>query len=76
GLLYYGMHRVLGQEPTNPVVNTIAYTLIGTTIVGTIVFLILDGLSMEKGRTVKKRDIFTTRRQTRRRNPIRLGRRT
>lgn len=75
GLLYYGMHRVLGQEPTNPVVNTIAYTLIGTTIAGTIVFLILDGLSMEK-RNVRKREIFTPRRQTRRRNPIRLGRRT
>ncbi|HEY0048186.1 MAG TPA: rod shape-determining protein MreD [Pyrinomonadaceae bacterium] len=76
GLLYYGMHRILGQEPTNPVVNTIAYTLIGTTIAGTIVFLILDGLSMEKNRTARKRDIFTPRRQTRRRNPIRLGRRT
>ena len=75
-LLYYGMHRILGQEPVNPVVNTIAYTLIGTTIAGTIVFLILDGLSMEKTRTARKRDIFTPRRQTRRRNPIRLGRRT
>ncbi|HEX8249958.1 MAG TPA: rod shape-determining protein MreD [Pyrinomonadaceae bacterium] len=75
GLLYYAMHRILGQEPTNPVVNTIAYTLIGTTIAGTIVFLILDSLSMEK-RSARKRDIFTPRRQTRRRNPIRLGRRT
>jgi len=75
GLLYYGMHRILGQEPTNPFVNMIAYTLIGTTIAGTIVFLILDGLSMEK-RTARKREIFTPRRQTRRRNPIRLGRRT
>lgn len=76
GLLYYGMHRLLGQEPVNPVVNTIAYTLIGTTIAGTIVFLILDGLSMERNRSARKRDIFTARRQTRRRNPIRLGRRT
>lgn len=76
GLTYYGMHRLLGQEPTNPVVNTIAYTLIGTTIAGTIIFLILDGLSIEKARSARKREIFTSRRQTRRRNPIRLGRRT
>ncbi|MDQ3798864.1 MAG: rod shape-determining protein MreD [Acidobacteriota bacterium] len=76
GFTYYGMHRLLGQEPINPVVNTIAYTLIGTTIAGTIIFLILDGLSAEKARTVRKREIFTPRRQTRRRNPIRLGRRT
>lgn len=76
GLLYYGMHRLLGQEPTNPLVITIAYTLIGTTITGTIIFLILDGLSMERTRSARKRDIFPTRRQTRRRNPIRLGRRT
>lgn len=75
GLVYYGMHLVLGLAPTNPVVVTIAYTLIGTTIAGTIVFLILDSFSFEKTRTAKKRDIFTTRRQTRRRNPIRLGRR-
>lgn len=78
GLAYYGMHRLLGQAPTNPVVVTIAYMLIGTTVIGTIIFLILDGLSMERGRNAagRKRDIFTARRQTRRRNPIRLGRRT
>lgn len=77
GLIYYGMHRLLGQEPVNPVVVTIAYTLIGTTIAGTIIFLILDSFSVDKLRAgSRKREVFPSRRQTRRRNPIRLGRRT
>ena len=71
-LVYYGIHRLLGQEPTGEFVTTLAYTLIGTTIAGTIVYLILDSFFAEnvgKGR----REVFTPRRQTRRRNPIRLG---
>jgi len=71
-LVYYGMHRLLGQEPTGQFVTTIAYTLIGTTIAGTIIYLLLDSFFAEnigKGR----REVFTQRRQTRRRNPIRLG---
>lgn len=71
-LVYYGMHRLLGQEPTGPFVTTIAYTLIGTTISGTIIFLILNSVLIENVRR-GKREVFTPRRQTRRRNPIRLG---
>jgi rod shape-determining protein MreD len=76
GLLYFGMHRILGQETVNPIFETIAYSVLGTTIAGTIVFLILDGISFDRTRSARKREIFTPRRQTRRRNPIRLGRRT
>jgi rod shape-determining protein MreD len=71
-LVYYGMHRLLGQEPTGPFVPTLAYTLIGTTISGTIIFLILNSVLVENVRR-GKREVFTPRRQTRRRNPIRLG---
>ena len=71
-LVYYGMHRLLGQEPTGPFLTTIAYTLIGTTISGTIIFLILNSVLIENVRR-GKREVFTPRRQTRRRNPIRLG---
>lgn len=71
-LVYYGMHRLLGQEPTGQFVTTIAYSLIGTTITGTIIFLILSGFFVENTRR-GKREVFTPRRQTRRRNPIRLG---
>ncbi len=73
-LVFYGLHRMLGQEPSAPVVVTIAYSLIGTTIAGTFIYLILRALSTDKIRR-QKRDFFAPRRQTRRRNPIRLGRR-
>jgi rod shape-determining protein MreD len=71
-LIYYGAHRLLGQEPTVEVVVTISYTLIGTTIAGTIIYLLLDYVSAERARP-KRRDMFPARRQTRRRNPIRLS---
>lgn len=70
--VYYGMHRLLGQEPNGQFITTIAYTLIGTTITGTIIFLILNSVLVENVKR-GKREVFTPRRQTRRRNPIRLG---
>lgn len=71
-LVYYGLHRLLGQEPSVSVVTTVSYTLIGTTIAGTIVYLFLDFALSQKMRR-PRRDSFSSRRQTRRRNPIRLG---
>lgn len=71
-LVYYGMHRLLGQNPSGEFITTVAYSIIGTTIAGTIVFLILSNVfadNIKRGR----RETFATRRQTRRRNPIRLG---
>jgi rod shape-determining protein MreD len=70
-LIYYGMHKLLGQELFSPLFVTIGYTLIGTTIAGTIIYLVLDSFSANSFRS-RKRDMFTPRRQTRRRNPIRL----
>jgi rod shape-determining protein MreD len=71
-LVYFGLHRLLGQEPNMPLVTTVAYTLIGTTIAGTIIYLLLDFTLAQKMRR-PRRDNFSSRRQTRRRNPIRLG---
>ena len=71
-LVYYGMHRLLGQEPNGEIVTTLAYTLIGTTIAGTIIYLLLDSFFAENVKN-NRREVFTQRRQTRRRNPIRLG---
>jgi rod shape-determining protein MreD len=71
-LVYYGMHWLLGQPPTMPVFVVISYTLIGTTIAGTIVYLLLDFVSTERMRP-RRREMFPARRQTRRRNPIRLS---
>ena len=75
-LVYYGMHSLLGQAPVAPLVVTLAYSLIGTTIAGTIIFIILESIFVPGGLKRGKREVFTPRRQTRRRNPIRLGRRT
>ena len=71
-LVYFGMHRLLGLNPAGDVFVTIAYSLIGTTIAGTIVYLLLDFMLAERMRS-HKRDLLSTRRQTRRRNPIRLS---
>jgi rod shape-determining protein MreD len=71
-LVYYGTHRLLGQEPTGQVFVIISYTLIGTTIAGTMVYLLLDFVLTERARP-RRRDMFPARRQTRRRNPIRLS---
>jgi rod shape-determining protein MreD len=73
-LVYYGMHHLLGQEPNVPLIETMAYNLVGTTIVGTLTFFVLESFFSEKSKN-QRRDFFGTRRQTRRRNPIRLGRR-
>ncbi len=71
-LVYFGMHKLLGQNlGTQPFV-IIAYTLIGTTIAGTFIYLFLDSFSSSSLKR-KKRDFFAPRRETRRRNPIRLG---
>ena len=72
-LVYYGLHRLFGQAPAGDALVTGSYSLIGTTIAGTLIYLILQNLSTVKINKRKKRDIFTPRRQTRRRNPIRLS---
>lgn len=73
-LVYYGMHKLFGQDPNVSPIVTMAYTLIGTTIAGTIIYIILERLKSDNLRR-RKRDFFPQRqkRQTRRRNPIRLG---
>ncbi|PYS99823.1 MAG: rod shape-determining protein MreD [Acidobacteria bacterium] len=71
-LVYYGTHRLLGQAPTVDVTVVISYTLIGTTIAGTMIYLLLDFVLTERMRP-RRREMFPTRRQTRRRNPIRLS---
>lgn len=77
-LVYFFMHRLLGQQPIAPLVNTLAYSLIGTTIAGTLIFVAMESFFVPGGIKSRRsrRDAFTQRRQTRRRNPIRLGKRT
>ena len=72
-LIYFGMHKLLGQEPAGQLIVVISYTLIGTTIAGTFIYLFLDYFLVERTRT-RKREMFPNRRQTRRKNPIRFNR--
>lgn len=73
-IVYYGLHRMFGQEPSAPVIVSIAYSLIGTTIAGTFTYLLLGSFSVDSFKR-RRRDGLSSRRQTRRRNPIRLGKR-
>ncbi|HEV7699767.1 MAG TPA: rod shape-determining protein MreD [Pyrinomonadaceae bacterium] len=74
-LVYYGLHRLFGQTPAGDPVTTIAYSVIGTTVAGTLIYLLFQNFSGDRARarTQKRREVFAPRRQTRRRNPIRLG---
>src|SRR5437868_1495148 len=72
-LVYYGVHRLLGQTPDVDPVTTIAYSVIATTIAGTLVYLAMQSFSADRARMRKRKEMFAPRRQTRRRNPIRLG---
>ena len=70
--VYYGLHRLLGQEPSGQFWIVTGYSVIGTTIAGTFIYLFLDSFMSERLAS-RKREMFPSRRQTRRRNPIRLG---
>jgi rod shape-determining protein MreD len=50
GSIYVGLHRLLTQPLQAPFVQTIAYRVIGTTIIGTLVLLMLDNLLSDKAR--------------------------
>jgi rod shape-determining protein MreD len=70
--IYYGLHRLFGQPPAGDPLVTGAYSFIGTTVAGTLIYMLLQSLSADRGRK-RKRDVFAPKRQTRRRNPIRLS---
>ncbi len=70
-MMYFGLHELLGQPPPGPFLETVAYSLIGTTIAGTVIYILLDYVLVERKRT-RKQEFFSNRRQTRRKNPIRF----
>jgi rod shape-determining protein MreD len=72
-LVYLGLHRLFGQTTSADPVTTVAYSVIATTIAGTLVYLLMQSMSEDRARLRKRREMFAPKRQTRRRNPIRLG---
>jgi len=62
--IYVFWHRSLGYPPVAPLVQTLSYRLIGTTIVGTLGFYLLD--SVFSARSNQRRQFATRRRVARR----------
>ena len=63
-LIYVGMHRLLGQRPPMPLVQSLSYKLIATTVAGTILLYLYDSYFSGKAR---QRRQFTVRRRVARR---------
>lgn len=62
--IYVFWHRMLGYPPGVPLVQTISYKLIATTVVGTLVLYMLD--SVMSGESAQRRQFATRRRVARR----------
>src|SRR3989440_2687470 len=64
GVIYFLAHQLFGQPPAAPFVATVAYKLIATTVVGTVLFYLLDPFFSERGRVRRQ---FAFRRRAARR---------
>lgn len=63
--VYVALHRLLGQTLLTPFVQTVAYRVIGTSVVGTLGILMLDNLLSDKA---NQRRQFADRRRVARRS--------
>lgn len=70
--IYVFWHRVLGYPPAVPLVQTMSYKLIATTVAGTLALYMLDAVVSEKS---SQRRQFATRRRVARRSTGPLRRR-
>src|SRR5712691_3980577 len=70
--VYLFWHRSLGYAPSVPLVQTMSYRLIATTIVGTLALFLLDSVFTERAR---QRRAFSSRRKGARRSTGSLSRR-
>lgn len=70
--IYVFWHRVLGYPPVAPLVQTVSYKLIATTVVGTLVLYMLNAVVAE--RSAQRRQ-FASRRRVARRSTGSLRRR-
>ena len=59
-VVYVGMHRLLGQSPPMPFIQSLSYKLIATTIAGTILLYAYDAYFSDRAR---QRRQFTVRRR-------------
>ncbi len=71
-IIYVFWHRALNYPPSVPVMQTVSYKLIATTVVGTLVLYLIDSLVAERS---SQRRQFATRRRVARRSTGSLRRR-
>lgn len=71
-VIYVFWHRLMNYPPTVPLVQTVSYKLIATTIAGTLVLYLIDSIVAE--RSAQRRQ-FATRRRVARRSTGSLRRR-
>ena len=71
-MIYVFWHRVLGSPPAVPLMPTMSYKLIATTVVGTVALYMLDAVITERA---AQRRQFATRRRVARRSTGPLRRR-
>jgi rod shape-determining protein MreD len=72
GAVYVFWHRLLGSPPSVPLMQTMSYKLIATTVAGTLVLYMLDSIVAERA---SQRRHFATRRRVARRSTGSLRRR-
>lgn len=63
-VVYVGMHRLLGQTPSVPFIQSLSYKLLATTVMGTILLYVYESYFSSKAR---QRRQFTVRRKVARR---------
>jgi rod shape-determining protein MreD len=64
--IYVFWHRVLGYPPAVPLMQTMSYKLIATTIAGTLALYMLDAVVAERSGSAQRRQFATRRRVARR----------
>ena len=71
-VVFVGLHRLLAQPLAAPFVPTLAYSVVGTTVIGTVALLMLDNVWSHRS---QQRRQFADRRRVARRTRGVLGRR-
>jgi rod shape-determining protein MreD len=64
--IYVFWHRVLGYPPAVPLMQTMSYKLIATTVAGTLALYMLDAVVAERSGSAQRRQFATRRRVARR----------
>ena len=67
-IVYVGMHRILGQTPPMPFIQSLSYKLIATTVAGTLLLYTYDAYFSPKAR--QRRQFGVRRRVARRASPM------